>query len=455
MEAPAALEGERSMHALSTHGRIPQRAKTESTGRKQVPEQLVPSRFPSFDAITDAAEREESERLREKDRERDKDKEREKEKPKKKKRSLKKMVMGDRQAPVLRQEYITVKSEAGDSATVTLSKGVRVTGEELTAFALAALGLSPGHHTLHCRWTGERASERPELLEVAAQETVDDLIVYDKSDGMIRSEFVVKSSLPLRLSAERSPRDIVAAPLRPQLPQPGNRRAAPTRKTSQAPAKQVVVKRPRVKSGIGPAPKVAGGPVLHGRDVDALDLGNLLVCERQKSTSPPWSPAGSPIPSPRSSRAAKSLPGSPRKLLKKQASEKEKKDKKLEKEKKEREKEKEKERKEKERKEKERREREEKEREKEREREREKEREREGERERRRVYWRKDMQAGRRLVMASAAGMGNVHGALVEELRSTCTPAAILELGSLLSFSEMWRRMEVVFGEAAEVELGR
>lgn len=57
--------------------------------------------------------------------------------------------------------------------------------------------------------------------------------------------------------------------------------------------------------------------------------------------------------------------------------------------------------------------------------------------------------------MASAAGMGNVHGALVEELRSTCTPAAILELGSLLSFSEMWRRMEVVFGEAAEVELGR
>lgn len=68
---------------------------------------------------------------------------------------------------------------------------------------------------------------------------------------------------------------------------------------------------------------------------------------------------------------------------------------------------------------------------------------------------RKDMQAGRRLVMASAAGMGNVHGALVEELRSTCTPAAILELGSLLSFSEMWRRMEVVFGEAAEVELGR
>lgn len=68
---------------------------------------------------------------------------------------------------------------------------------------------------------------------------------------------------------------------------------------------------------------------------------------------------------------------------------------------------------------------------------------------------RKDMQAGRRLVMASAAGMGNVHGALVEELTSACTPAAILELGSLLSFSEMWRRMEVVFGDAAEVELGR
>ncbi|GAB0497872.1 hypothetical protein MMPV_009209 [Pyropia vietnamensis] len=68
---------------------------------------------------------------------------------------------------------------------------------------------------------------------------------------------------------------------------------------------------------------------------------------------------------------------------------------------------------------------------------------------------RKDIQAGRRLVMASAAGMGNVHGALVEELSSTCTPAAILELGSLISFSEMWRRMEVVFGDAAEVELGR
>lgn len=68
---------------------------------------------------------------------------------------------------------------------------------------------------------------------------------------------------------------------------------------------------------------------------------------------------------------------------------------------------------------------------------------------------RKDMQAGRRLVMASAAGMGNVHGALVEELTSTCTPAAILELGSLLSFAEMWRRLEVLFGDAAEVELGR
>lgn len=52
----------------------------------------------------------------------------------------------------------------------------------------------------------------------------------------------------------------------------------------------------------------------------------------------------------------------------------------------------------------------------------------------------------RRLVYASAVKMGNISPELVEECVQTCSPEALIELASLLSFFEMWRRMVLLFG---------
>lgn len=54
--------------------------------------------------------------------------------------------------------------------------------------------------------------------------------------------------------------------------------------------------------------------------------------------------------------------------------------------------------------------------------------------------------AGRSLVVASATGMGSISPELVKEVAGACEAEAILELASLVSFLEMWRRMDLMFG---------
>lgn len=54
--------------------------------------------------------------------------------------------------------------------------------------------------------------------------------------------------------------------------------------------------------------------------------------------------------------------------------------------------------------------------------------------------------AGRRLVVASATRMGSISPELVKEVADACKAEAILELASLVSFLEMWRRMDLMFG---------
>lgn len=53
--------------------------------------------------------------------------------------------------------------------------------------------------------------------------------------------------------------------------------------------------------------------------------------------------------------------------------------------------------------------------------------------------------AGRRLVHAVSIKMDNISTELVEELTDTCSPEAVIELGSMLSFFECWRRMDLLF----------
>lgn len=56
-----------------------------------------------------------------------------------------------------------------------------------------------------------------------------------------------------------------------------------------------------------------------------------------------------------------------------------------------------------------------------------------------------EVAVGRHLVFASAVRMGNVSDELVEKLVNTCAPEAIVELASLISFFELWRRMIALF----------
>lgn len=53
--------------------------------------------------------------------------------------------------------------------------------------------------------------------------------------------------------------------------------------------------------------------------------------------------------------------------------------------------------------------------------------------------------AGRRLVVAEATRLDNISPDLIEKITSTCSPVAVLELASLLSFFKMWRRMVLLF----------
>lgn len=54
--------------------------------------------------------------------------------------------------------------------------------------------------------------------------------------------------------------------------------------------------------------------------------------------------------------------------------------------------------------------------------------------------------AARKLIVANATAMDNITAELIAELTEKCDPEACLELASLLSFFEMWRRMELLFG---------
>eukprot|EP00180_Rhodochaete_pulchella_P000273 Plantae.Rhodophyta-Rhodochaete_pulchella.ctg11943.p1 GENE.Plantae.Rhodophyta-Rhodochaete_pulchella.ctg11943~~Plantae.Rhodophyta-Rhodochaete_pulchella.ctg11943.p1 ORF type:complete len:259 (-),score=37.14 Plantae.Rhodophyta-Rhodochaete_pulchella.ctg11943:686-1429(-) len=53
--------------------------------------------------------------------------------------------------------------------------------------------------------------------------------------------------------------------------------------------------------------------------------------------------------------------------------------------------------------------------------------------------------AARRLVTASAERTDNISKDLVAEIASACSPEAIMELASLVSFFEMWRRLALLF----------
>lgn len=53
--------------------------------------------------------------------------------------------------------------------------------------------------------------------------------------------------------------------------------------------------------------------------------------------------------------------------------------------------------------------------------------------------------AARRLTMAVATRTDNISPELVADISGSCTPEAVIELASLLSFAEMWRRMLLLF----------
>lgn len=54
-------------------------------------------------------------------------------------------------------------------------------------------------------------------------------------------------------------------------------------------------------------------------------------------------------------------------------------------------------------------------------------------------------EAGRRILVATATGMKNITPKIIGDVFNTCTPAACVELASLLGFYEMWRRMDLLF----------
>lgn len=53
--------------------------------------------------------------------------------------------------------------------------------------------------------------------------------------------------------------------------------------------------------------------------------------------------------------------------------------------------------------------------------------------------------AGRRLVVAEGTRFDNIGPDLVDEVTTRCSPEAVIELASLLSFFELWRRMSLLF----------
>jgi len=55
--------------------------------------------------------------------------------------------------------------------------------------------------------------------------------------------------------------------------------------------------------------------------------------------------------------------------------------------------------------------------------------------------------AARRLVVTAASGMEAVEGAAVVDITGACTPAEVIDVASLLSFAELWRRLELFFGD--------
>ncbi|GAB0492631.1 hypothetical protein MMPV_003899 [Pyropia vietnamensis] len=58
--------------------------------------------------------------------------------------------------------------------------------------------------------------------------------------------------------------------------------------------------------------------------------------------------------------------------------------------------------------------------------------------------------AARRLVRAAGSGVEAVAGPLVPELVAAVTPQGLVELASLVSFAEMWRRLELLFSRGGE-----
>lgn len=56
--------------------------------------------------------------------------------------------------------------------------------------------------------------------------------------------------------------------------------------------------------------------------------------------------------------------------------------------------------------------------------------------------------AARKLVEVSATAMDMITPEIIAELTSSCDPEACLELGSLVSFFELWRRMHLLFGSS-------
>jgi len=55
--------------------------------------------------------------------------------------------------------------------------------------------------------------------------------------------------------------------------------------------------------------------------------------------------------------------------------------------------------------------------------------------------------AARRLVVTAASGMEAVAGAAVVDVTGACSPAEVVDVASLLSFAELWRRLELFFGD--------
>jgi len=53
--------------------------------------------------------------------------------------------------------------------------------------------------------------------------------------------------------------------------------------------------------------------------------------------------------------------------------------------------------------------------------------------------------AGRRLTIAAASGLDRITESIVTEVTSACEPEAVLELASIISFAEMWRRLSLLF----------